>query len=48
MSELQKGWRNGESSREAYVDPPELFDGVKRHHFLQQIVPVIALCEQCS
>lgn len=27
----------------SYIDAPELLDGVKGHHFLQQIVPVVAL-----
>lgn len=48
IRELGQRSFNGEAIRQindrrAYVDSPELFDGVECDHFLQQIVPVIAL-----
>lgn len=27
----------------SYVDAPELFDGAECHHFLEEIIPVVAL-----
>ena len=27
-----------------YVDAPEFFDGVKSDNFLEEIVPIVALC----